>query len=67
MGTFYAYVRFNDEALTLNSGENMGLTTANDSAFSAVFTLEVFIEFYKRTLAMIPEIKEMSQRNYPRA
>jgi len=67
MGTFYAYVRFNDADLTLNFGENMGLTTANDSAFSAVFALEVFIEFYKRTLTMIPEITEMSQRNYPHA
>lgn len=64
MGTFYAYVRFNDSKHTLDFGENMGLTNVNDAAFSAVFALEVFIEFYQRCIDMIPKLQKLSKKKY---
>jgi len=64
LGTFYSYTQYNPDDHCLSFGENQGMTTGNDAAFSTVFALEVIVEFYDRAVRMLPQLSELSKKLY---
>ncbi len=61
LGTIYAYAYFSSMDRSLTFRRNAGLTKTNVIAFSAVFALEIFLEFYDRIISLIPSMTELSK------
>ncbi len=64
LGAFYAYARYENEDRSLSFGHNQGLTRSGDVAFGLVFALEILIEFYDRTLELLPDVSRIAEREY---
>jgi hypothetical protein len=43
------------------------MTKAVDAAFGLVFALEILIEFYDRTIDLLPDVSALAARLYPDA